>query len=191
MSGSSHCGGKEAGSESYELPGRQAADRSGSADPELRVGLGIDAHRFAAARPLVLGGVRLREQDGLEGHSDADVLTHAIMDALLGAAGLEDIGHYFPDSDPRYAGADSVGLLRQVARLVRDQGWHPLNVDAVVVCEEPRLAPHRAEMRKRLAEALGLPEERVGVRGTTTEGLGFPGRGEGILAQAVALVERK
>ncbi len=157
---------------------------------EIRVGLGVDAHRFCAERPLVLGGVRLREQNGLFGHSDADVLTHAIMDALLGAAGLGDIGQHFPDTDPAYAGADSLELLRKVAALVVGSGWHPVNVDAVVICEEPRIAPYREEMRKRLAWALGIADEQVGVRGTTTEGMGFTGRREGIAAQAVALVER-
>lgn len=159
--------------------------------PAFRVGLGVDAHRFAVDRPLILGGVRLRDTDGLAGHSDADVLTHAVMDALLGAAGLEDIGHYFPDSDPAYRGADSVLLLRRVVALVREAGWLPVNVDAVVVCEEPRVAPHRAAMRAVIAEAMELAVDRVGLRGTTTEGMGFPGRGEGILVQAVALVERR
>jgi 2-C-methyl-D-erythritol 2,4-cyclodiphosphate synthase len=154
------------------------------------VGLGYDAHRFAPHRALVLGGVRLREQDGLLGHSDADVLVHAIMDALLGAAGLEDIGHYFPDTDPAYFGADSMVLLEAVAALLADRGWRVANVDAVVVCEEPRIAPHRAAMRARLAAALGVEVEAVGLRGTTTEGMGFTGRREGIAAQAVALVER-
>ena len=161
-----------------------------SGDPGLRVGLGIDAHRFAPERPLVLGGVRLRETDGLLGHSDADVLTHAIMDALLGAAGLDDIGTLFPDSDPAFAEADSVGLLASVGRLLRDEGWEPVNVDAVVVCEQPRVASHKQAMRERLAGALGVEVERVTLRGTTTEGMGFTGRGEGIAAQAVALVRR-
>jgi 2-C-methyl-D-erythritol 2,4-cyclodiphosphate synthase len=156
----------------------------------LRVGLGYDAHRFAQARPLVLGGVRLREENGLEGHSDADVLIHAIMDALLGAAGLEDIGHYFPDSDPAFAGADSLKLLEAVGALLRNSGWRVANVDAVVICEEPRIAPHRAVMKARVASALGVGPEQVGLRGTTTEGMGFTGRREGIAAQAVALVER-
>lgn len=155
----------------------------------LRVGLGYDAHRFAPDRALVLGGLRLREHDGLRGHSDADVLVHAVMDALLGAAGLEDIGHYFPDTDPALSGADSIDLLAAVAVLLRDRGWRPVNVDAVVICEEPRIAPHRARMRDRIAAALGLDPEAVGIRGTTTEGMGFTGRGEGIAAQAVALVE--
>jgi len=164
-----------------------SAARSGAA---LRVGLGYDAHRFAPDRALVLGGVRLREHDGLLGHSDADVVVHAVMDALLGAAGLEDIGHYFPDTDPAFAGADSMVLLAAVVVLLRDRGWQPVNVDAVVVCEEPRIAPYRARMRERLAAALGVEAEAVGIRGTTTEGMGFTGRREGIAAQAVALVER-
>ncbi|MFH0915251.1 MAG: 2-C-methyl-D-erythritol 2,4-cyclodiphosphate synthase [bacterium] len=160
------------------------------AGPALRVGLGYDAHRFAPDRALVLGGVRLREHDGLQGHSDADVLVHAVMDALLGAAGLEDIGHYFPDSDPVFAGADSLKLLAAVAGVLGENGWRPVNVDAVVICEEPRIAPHRRAMRGRLATALGVGIDRVGLRGTTTEGMGFTGRREGIAAQAVALVER-
>jgi 2-C-methyl-D-erythritol 2,4-cyclodiphosphate synthase len=157
----------------------------------LKVGLGLDAHRFASERALVLGGVRLREENGLEGHSDADVLTHAIMDALLGAAGLDDIGSLFPDDDPAFAGADSVELLGQVVGLLRENGWIPVNVDAVVVCEEPRVAPHKQAMRERLAAAMGLELEQVGLRGTTTEGMGFTGQREGIAAQAVVLVERK
>jgi 2-C-methyl-D-erythritol 2,4-cyclodiphosphate synthase len=177
--------GPAAGGEAAPGPGGGALDRS-----PFRVGLGYDAHRFAHDRALVLGGVRLREHDGLLGHSDADVLTHAVMDALLGAAGLEDIGHYFPDSDPAFAGADSILLLEAVAVLLGDRGWRPANVDAVVVCEEPRIAPHRAAMRRRLAAALGIEVEAVGIRGTTTEGMGFTGRREGIAAQAVALVER-
>jgi 2-C-methyl-D-erythritol 2,4-cyclodiphosphate synthase len=160
------------------------------AGPAFRVGLGYDAHRFAPDRALVLGGVRLREHDGLLGHSDADVLVHAVMDALLGAAGLEDIGHYFPDTDPAYYGADSLVLLAAVVTLLDERGWRVGNVDAVVVCEEPRIAPHRAAMRARLAEVLGVGVDAVGLRGTTTEGMGFTGRREGIAAQAVALVER-
>lgn len=161
-----------------------------AAEPSVRVGLGYDAHRFAQDRALVLGGVRLREHDGLLGHSDADVLVHAIMDALLGAAGLEDIGHYFPDTDPAWAGADSMDLLEAVVTLLADRGWRTVNVDAVVICEEPRIAPHRAAMRARLAKALGVGVEAVGLRGTTTEGMGFTGRREGIAAQAVALLQR-
>lgn len=163
---------------------------TGSPGSTLRVGLGYDAHRFASERALVLGGVRLRERDGLLGHSDADVLVHAVMDALLGAAGLEDIGHYFPDTDPAFAGADSIDLLDAVVVLLRDRGWRPVNVDVVVICEEPRIAPHRARMRERLAAALGVDVDAVGIRGTTTEKMGFTGRREGIAAQAVALVEK-
>lgn len=156
----------------------------------LRVGIGFDAHRYAPGRALVLGGVRLREHDGLLGHSDADVLTHAVMDALLGAAGLEDIGQHFPDTDPAYEGADSLELLAAVTGMLRELGWRPVNIDAVVICEEPRIAPQRAAMRARLARAMGIAPGRVGLRGTTTEGMGFTGRGEGIAAQAVALIER-
>jgi 2-C-methyl-D-erythritol 2,4-cyclodiphosphate synthase len=157
-------------------------------EPGIRVGVGLDAHRFTSGRPLVLGGVKIREDDGLLGHSDADVLTHAVMDALLGAAGLGDIGTLYPDDDAAYAGADSVELLRGVAGLLRSNGWEPVNVDAVVVCEEPRIAPHRDAIRARLADALGTEVNRVSLRGTTTEGMGFAGRGEGIAVQAVALV---
>lgn len=157
---------------------------------ELRVGLGIDAHRFAPERPLVLAGVRVRERDGLDGHSDADVVTHALMDALLGAAGLEDIGHYFPDDDPAFAGADSLHLLARVGEMLTSAGWQVVNADIVVVCERPRIAPHREAMRARLAEALRLSPGTIGVRGTTTEGMGFTGRHEGIAAQAVVLLER-
>lgn len=157
----------------------------------LRVGMGLDAHRFAQDRRLVLGGVLVREKDGLLGHSDADVVTHAIMDALLGAAGMGDIGMLFPDDDPSYEGADSIDLLSRVVAQLSERGWHPVNVDAVVICEEPRIAPLREAMRRRLAEALGLDVEDIGLRGTTTEGMGAVGRGEGIAAQAVALIERK
>ena len=132
----------------------------------------------------------MREHNGLLGHSDADVLVHAVMDALLGAAGLEDIGHYFPDTDPAFAEADSMALLAAVVVLLRDRGWRPVNVDAVVICEEPRVAPHRARMREGIAAALGVGADSVGIRGTTSEGMGFTGRREGIAAQAVALVER-
>ena len=156
----------------------------------VRVGLGYDAHRFSPERPLVLGGVRFRETNGLEGHSDADVVVHAVMDALLGAAGLEDIGHYFPSSSPAYEGVDSLMLLEKVARMLKDGGWTVSNVDVVVICEAPRISRHRAAMRKAMADTLGVEPSQVGVRGTTTEGMGFTGRREGIAAQAVALVER-
>lgn len=149
----------------------------------------MDAHAFAAAgRPLILGGVEIPFDRGLLGHSDADVLAHAVTDALLGAAGLEDIGHYFPDTDERYRDADSIELLRE-ARALIGEDWNVANVDAVVICERPKIRDHRDAMRKNLANALGVGPDRVTVRGTTTERLGFAGRGEGIAAQAVCLLE--
>ena len=157
------------------------------------MGLGVDAHAFAdadARRKLVLGGVEISFEKGLLGHSDADVLAHAVTDALLGAAGLEDIGHYFPDTDKRYRDADSIELLREVRNLVGDS-WDIANVDAVVICERPRIRDHRDAMRENLAGALGIEPSRVSVRGTTTERLGFAGRGEGIAAQAVCLLEER
>ena len=150
----------------------------------------MDAHAFAeggADRRLVLGSVEVLFDRGLLGHSDSDVLAHAVTDALLGAAGLEDIGHYFPDTDERYRDADSIGLLREVRALVGD-AWRVANVDAVVVCERPKIRDHRHAMRENLAGALGVDVSQVGVRGTTTEKLGFPGRGEGIAAQAASLL---
>lgn len=157
------------------------------------MGLGVDVHAFAegsAARKLILGGVEIPFERGLLGHSDADVLTHAVTDALLGAAGLEDIGHYFPDTDERYRDADSIELLREVRALVGEP-WEVANVDAVVICERPKVRDHREAMRENLARALDVEPARVGVRGTTTERLGFTGRGEGIAAQAVCLLERR
>ena len=159
----------------------------------MRVGIGVDVHAFATPednRRLVLGGVEIPSERGLLGHSDADVLAHAVTDALLGAAGLEDIGHYFPDTDERYRDADSIELLREVRGLVGGS-WEVSNVDAVVICERPKIRDHRTAMRRNLAAALEVDEARVGVRGTTTERLGFTGRGEGIAAQAVCLLERR
>ncbi len=163
----------------------------------FRVGLGVDAHAFARegeadsrTRELVLGGVEIPFERGLLGHSDADVLAHAVTDALLGAAGLEDIGHYFPDTDERYKDANSIELLREVRALVAGS-WEVANVDAVVVCERPKIRDHRDAMRENLAGALGVEASRVSVRGTTTERLGFTGRGEGIAAQAVCLLESR
>lgn len=157
---------------------------------EYRVGTGFDAHALVEGVPLVLGGVAIDHPRGLAGHSDGDVLAHALTDAILGAAGLEDIGALFPSGDPLYAGADSVELLREAWRVVQGAGWQLVNADVVLIGEEPRLAPHRDEMRGRLAGALGVEPERVAVRATTTDGLGFTGRGEGLAAQAVALLRR-
>ena len=151
----------------------------------IRVGMGFDVHRFEAGRKLILGGVEVLHEKGLAGHSDADVLAHAICDAVLGAAALGDIGHHFPDTDPRWRGADSMIFLREAVALAAAQGLRPNNVDAVVVAERPRLAPYIGRMRARLAEALGLGEGAVSVKATTSERLGFTGREEGIAAQAV------
>ncbi len=151
-----------------------------------RVGIGYDSHVFAHGRPLILGGVQIPHDRGLLGHSDADVLTHAIIDALLGAAGLGDIGQHFPDTDERWRDADSIELLRAVREQVGDAGYRPVNIDATLACEEPKLAPFRDEMRTRLAEAAGLEPADVNVKFTTGEGMGFVGRGEGIAAMAVA-----
>jgi 2-C-methyl-D-erythritol 2,4-cyclodiphosphate synthase len=148
-------------------------------------GIGWDSHRLVEGRPLVLGGVRIEHERGLAGHSDADVLTHAVIDALLGAAGRGDIGEHFPDTDPRWAGADSLELLRAVAGELLG-GREVLHVDTTVVAERPKLGPHKAAMRERLAAALGVAPERVNVKATTGEGMGFVGRGEGIAALAVA-----
>ena len=157
---------------------------------DYRVGTGFDAHALQDGVPLVLAGVRIDYPRGLVGHSDGDVLAHALTDAVLGAAGLEDIGALFPSGDPAFEGADSLELLREAWRLVREAGWELANADVVLIGEEPRLAPHRAAMRANLADALGVDRERVAVRATTTDRLGFTGRGEGLAAQAVALLRR-
>ena len=155
----------------------------------MRIGHGYDVHRLVPGRKLILGGVEIPHETGLLGHSDADVLTHAVMDALLGAAALGDIGHLFPNTDPAYAGADSL----QLAAAVRDQlaraGWRIVNVDATVLAERPKLAPHIPAMRQNLAAALGVPVDAVSVKATTEEGLGFTGSGQGMAAHAVCLIE--
>jgi 2-C-methyl-D-erythritol 2,4-cyclodiphosphate synthase len=157
---------------------------------DLRVGIGLDAHAFADGVPLVLGGLPLPSPRGLAGHSDGDVLAHALIDAILGAAGLADIGAVFPASDERWRGASSLDLLARAYADVREAGFELVNADVVLIGEEPRLAPHRLEMRRRLAEALGVEPAQIAVRATTTDRLGFTGRGEGLAAQAVALVRR-
>ena len=158
---------------------------------ELRIGLGVDAHALEAGVPLVLGGVAIEHPGGLAGHSDGDVISHALTDALLGAAGLGDIGSLFPSDDGRWHGADSLDLLRDAYARVTAAGYVLVNADCVLVGEEPRIASYREEMRARLASALGVEPERVNVRATTTDRLGFTGRGEGLAAEAVALLERR
>jgi 2-C-methyl-D-erythritol 2,4-cyclodiphosphate synthase len=155
---------------------------------ELRVGTGFDAHAFAAGRPLVLAGVTIPHSHGLVGHSDADLVSHAVTDALLGAAGGGDIGELYPSDDPSLAGASSIDLLARAWAGLRDRGWAIVNVDAVVIMQEPRLAPYREQMRAQLAEALAVGVDRVTVRASTTDHLGFAGRGEGAACQAVALL---
>lgn len=156
----------------------------------LRIGLGYDVHAFVDGRDLILGGVRVPHPRGLLGHSDADVLVHALMDALLGAMRQGDIGSHFPDTEPEYAGASSISLLEQVRALMESEGWRLIDADLVLVLEAPRIAPHRDAMRLSIAEALGVGIEQVGLKATTTEGLGSTGRGEGVAAQAVVLLER-
>ena len=158
----------------------------------MRIGHGYDAHRLAAGRPLILGGVEIPfDNRGLSGHSDADVLTHAVMDALLGAAGMGDLGRHFPDSDPAYAGVSSLLLLRRVSELLRGKGFKAVNVDAVILAEKPKLSPYIEEMQRNLAEPLGLPKGCVNVKATTEEGMGFTGTGEGMAAHAVTLVQSR
>jgi 2-C-methyl-D-erythritol 2,4-cyclodiphosphate synthase len=154
----------------------------------IRTGLGYDSHRLLAGRRLVLGGVEIPGDIGLDGHSDADVLTHAVIDALLGAAGLGDIGDHFPDTAAEYRDADSIALLREVAGLVGKAGWGVVNLDATVVIERPRLGPHKSAMRLALADAVGLEPGAVNVKATTGEAVGFVGRGEGAAALAVATI---
>jgi 2-C-methyl-D-erythritol 2,4-cyclodiphosphate synthase len=156
----------------------------------VATGIGWDSHRLVEGRPLILGGVTIPFERGLAGHSDADVLAHAVIDAMLGAAGLGDIGQHFPDTDERWAGADSLGLLRSVVGLVGERGLSVEHVDTTVVMERPRLGPHREAIRARLAGALGVPTERVNVKASTGEGMGFVGRGEGVAALAVVTLDR-
>lgn len=158
--------------------------------PEIRIGHGFDVHRLVAERPLKIGGVTIEFERGLAGHSDADVLLHAIADALLGAVGLPDIGQHFPPSDPAFKDADSTDLLRQVMELIRNTGCSRIvNIDTVIMAEQPKMGPHIPAMQTRIAEVLGIEPTRVGVKATTTEELGFVGRGEGIAVSAVCLVE--
>ena len=155
----------------------------------MRVGIGYDIHRFEEGRRLVLGGVEFPGETGLAGHSDADVLVHAVIDALLGAAALGDIGSHFPPDHPAYKGANSIDLLGNTAKLLADNGFAVESVDSTVIAETPRLAPHIAQMRKRMANALGIDSGRLNVKATTNEGLGPIGRGEGIAAMAIALID--
>lgn len=155
----------------------------------MRIGHGYDVHKLVEGRKLILGGVCIPWEKGLLGHSDADVLTHALMDALLGAAALGDIGHLFPDNDPAYEGADSIELLRHVCAVLRENGYRVGNVDCTVIAQRPKLAPHIAAMRQILADAMGVEIGRVSVKATTEEKLGFTGEGLGIAAHAVALIE--
>mgnify|MGYP004554683729 FL=1 len=155
----------------------------------MRIGHGYDVHKLVEGRKLILGGVEVPFEKGLLGHSDADVLTHAVMDALLGAAGLGDIGRHFPDSDPAYAGADSLVLLDHVVALLNEKGWQVGNVDATILAQRPKLAPHIGQMQDNLARHMNVTAEQVNVKATTEEGLGFTGLGQGMAAHAVALLE--
>ncbi len=157
----------------------------------MRIGQGYDVHRLVEGRKLILGGVEIPYERGLLGHSDADVLTHAVMDALLGAAALGDIGKLFPDTDERYRGADSIGLLREVGRVLDENGYQVGNIDCTVVAQAPKLAPYREQMRANMAQALGIAVEQISVKATTEEKLGFTGDGSGMAAQAIALLENK
>ena len=156
----------------------------------LRIGHGYDVHRLVEGRPLILGGVEITWEKGLLGHSDADVLTHAVMDALSGAARLGDIGKLFPDTDPRYAGISSLKLLAEVARLLEERGYAVVNVDATLLAQRPKVAPYKQQMAEHLAAVLGIEPERVNVKATTEEGLGFTGDGSGMAAHAVVLLEK-
>lgn len=155
----------------------------------MRVGMGYDVHRLTEGRKLILGGVEISYEKGLLGHSDADVLVHAVMDALLGAAALGDIGQHFPDTDPRYSGISSLKLLEHVGTLLEEHGFCVGNIDAVIIAQKPKMAPHIPQMRENIARTLGIAVSQVNVKATTEEGLGFTGQGEGISSQAVCLLE--
>lgn len=154
----------------------------------MRIGNGYDVHKLVPGRRLIIGGVDIPHETGLLGHSDADVLTHAVIDSLFGAAGLPDIGSHFPDTDPRYKGADSIELLREAARLVREAGFEIGNVDCILVAQAPKMAPHIPAMKEKLAEAMGIPVTAVGIKAKTEEGLGFTGSREGMAAHTVCLL---
>lgn len=156
----------------------------------IRIGEGYDVHRLVEGRPCIIGGVNIPFELGLLGHSDADVLLHAVTDALLGAAGLGDIGRRYPDTDAQWKGADSLLLLKDTVEFLRSRGFVPVNVDATVICQKPKITPHADEMRKKIAGALGIEEDCVNIKGKTEEGLGFTGAGLGIAARAVALIEK-
>ncbi len=155
----------------------------------MRVGMGYDVHRLVPDRPLILGGVKIDYELGLLGHSDADCLLHAIMDALLGAAAMGDIGKHFPDTDEKYKGADSTVLMKEVGRMLAEAGFRVGNIDATIIAQKPKMAPHIESMRERIAEVLGIDISRINVKATTEEGLGFTGEGLGISCQAIALLE--
>ncbi|MDY5665100.1 MAG: 2-C-methyl-D-erythritol 2,4-cyclodiphosphate synthase [Blautia sp.] len=157
----------------------------------MRVGMGYDVHRLAEGRNLILGGVQIPWEKGLLGHSDADVLIHAIMDALLGAAALGDIGRHFPDTDPAYEGISSVMLLKHVAELLQENGYGITNIDATIIAQKPKMAPHIPQMRENIADALGIGLSALNIKATTEEGLGFTGRGEGIASQAICLLHTR
>ena len=172
--------------ENYKITTREDLKEA----PMLHIGHGYDVHRLVEERKLILGGVEIPWEKGLLGHSDADVLAHAVMDALLGAAALDDIGQHFPDNDPAYAGADSLALLRRVTGLLAERGWSIVNTDATILCQKPKLAPHIPAMREKLAAAMGIPVDCVSVKATTEEHLGFTGQGLGIAVHAVAMLQK-
>ena len=154
----------------------------------MKIGIGYDVHKLVSGRKLIIGGVDIPYEKGLEGHSDADVLVHAIADALLGAAKLGDVGKFFPDTDPKYKDANSLELLKLVAKMINEKGFRIEDIDSIIVAQEPKMAPYREKMQENVAEALGMAASSVGIKATTTEGLGFEGKGEGISAKAVALL---